>query len=218
MPASRVGGLLLAGARVLRVGGGDTSRPGLEEVPGVVPARGLPTRRVRLENGKGKIMSTYRWQRRYVGPIEAVIFDMAGTLMDFGSRAPAGVFVEVFRRRRVAIGTAEARGPMGAEKRRHIEMLLEMPAIAGRFREAHGRDWTQGDVDALYADFIPLQIESLPAFADMIPGAVALVRGSPRAAFGVGVNSGYSRDMLEVCLGEVPARASSGRAPSPPRT
>ena len=49
--------------------------------------------------------------------VDAVIFDWAGTVVDFGSRAPAGAFVEVFRRHGVAISIAEARGPMGSEKR-----------------------------------------------------------------------------------------------------
>ncbi|HRY24999.1 MAG: phosphonoacetaldehyde hydrolase [Geminicoccaceae bacterium] len=147
-------------------------------------------------------MYAYRWQRRYVGPVRAVIFDMAGTLMDFGSRAPAGVFVEVFRRRRVAMTVAEARGPMGAEKRRHIEMLLELPAVAERFAAAHGRAWSQQDVDELYAAFIPLQIESLPAFAGLVPGALDVGQALAERGIGIGVNSGYSRDMLEVCLAE----------------
>ena len=147
-------------------------------------------------------MHAYRWQRRYVGPIRAVIFDMAGTLMDFGSRAPAGVFVEVFRRHQVAITLAEARGPMGAEKRRHIEMLLELPAIAERFEAAHGRAWSQVDVDDLYDAFIPLQIESLPAFAELVPGALEMGRALASRGIKIGINSGYSRDMLEVCLAE----------------
>ena len=147
-------------------------------------------------------MQAYRWQRRYVGPIRAVILDVAGTLMDFGSRAPAGVFVEVFERHGVTITLAEARGPMGAEKRRHIEMLLELPGMAERFRAAHGRAWTHKDVDELYAAFIPLQIESLPAFAELVPGALDLGRALAARGIAVGVNSGYSRDMLEVCLAE----------------
>lgn len=30
----------------------------------------------------------YRFERRYLGPIEAVIMDWAGTTVDFGSMAP----------------------------------------------------------------------------------------------------------------------------------
>ena len=45
--------------------------------------------------------------------IKAVIFDWAGTMIDFGSRAPMGAFVEVFGEFGVDLTVAEARGPMG---------------------------------------------------------------------------------------------------------
>ena len=48
--------------------------------------------------------------------LKAVVFDWAGTIVDYGSRAPMGAFVEVFRRFGVAITNAEARGPMGLPK------------------------------------------------------------------------------------------------------
>ena len=38
----------------------------------------------------------FTYRRSYRGPIEAVLFDWAGTTMDFGCIAPAEVFVEVF--------------------------------------------------------------------------------------------------------------------------
>ena len=45
--------------------------------------------------------------------LKAVVFDWAGTIVDFGSRAPMGIFVEVFRQFGVKITIEEARGPMG---------------------------------------------------------------------------------------------------------
>lgn len=148
-------------------------------------------------------MARFSYERVFLGPVEAVIFDMAGTVLDFGSIAPAGVFIEVFKRRQVEISVTEARGPMGAEKRRHIEMLLEMPAVAERFTQAHGRDWTQQDVDELYADFIPLQVNSLPNFSTLIPGADEIAQELTARGIKIGVNSGYNREMLEVCLAAV---------------
>ncbi|MEI8145200.1 MAG: phosphonoacetaldehyde hydrolase, partial [Alphaproteobacteria bacterium] len=52
--------------------------------------------------------------------VKAVVFDWAGTVIDFGSRAPMGVFVEAFAQFGVEISIAEARGPMGKAKRDHI--------------------------------------------------------------------------------------------------
>ncbi|HEX2525131.1 MAG TPA: phosphonoacetaldehyde hydrolase [Geminicoccus sp.] len=143
---------------------------------------------------------SFRYRRFYAGPVEAVIFDMAGTVVDFGSRAPAGVFVEVFRRHGVEISLAEARGPMGAEKRAHVAELLAAPAIQARFVARHGRASTEGDVDAIYQDFIPLQIETLPAFSDLIPGVLDTVAALRARGIRIGVNTGYNRAMMEVVL------------------
>ena len=99
-------------------------------------------------------------------PIRLVVADLAGTTIDFGSSAPAGVFVDVFARHGVAITTAEARGPMGTAKRDHIATLAAAPRIAAAWLALHGQPFTEADLDRLYAEFIPLQLESLPRFAD----------------------------------------------------
>jgi phosphonoacetaldehyde hydrolase len=48
--------------------------------------------------------------------LAAVVFDWAGTVVDFGSHAPMGAFVELFRSQGVDIAIAEARVPMGLPK------------------------------------------------------------------------------------------------------
>ncbi|MCS5617982.1 MAG: hypothetical protein O3C39_01615 [Planctomycetota bacterium] len=62
--------------------------------------------------------------------IRLVVADLAGTTIDFGSRAPAGVFVSLFQRHGVAITDADARGPMGTAKRDHIAALAALPRTA----------------------------------------------------------------------------------------
>ena len=49
--------------------------------------------------------------------LEAVIFDWAGTTVDFGSFAPTQIFVDAFRQAfDFELSLAEARGPMGLGK------------------------------------------------------------------------------------------------------
>ena len=52
--------------------------------------------------------------------VKAVIFDWAGTVVDYGSLAPMGAFVETFAEFGVAISIDEARGPMGKIGRAHV--------------------------------------------------------------------------------------------------
>ena len=79
------------------------------------------------------------------GQLQAVLFDWAGTTVDYGSRAPAQVFQEIFRRSGVEITVAEAREPMGRAKRDHIATVLAMPRVASAWQQAHGAPATDAD-------------------------------------------------------------------------
>jgi phosphonoacetaldehyde hydrolase len=137
------------------------------------------------------------------GRLRAVILDLAGTVVDYGSCAPAGVFIEVFKRRGVEITIAEARGPMGAHKREHIAAVAAMPEVAARWLAAHGAPAADADIDALYADLIPLQVACLPEFSDLIPGAVEAIAAFRGRGLKVATTTGYNREMTEVVLGEM---------------
>ena len=63
----------------------------------------------------------YHYQRNYCGQIKLVVADMAGTIVDYGSCAPAGVFVELFKRHKIDVTYQQAREPMGLQKRDHIK-------------------------------------------------------------------------------------------------
>ena len=133
--------------------------------------------------------------------IRLVAFDLAGTTIDFGSRAPAGVFVELFARHGVTVSEAEARGPMGTAKRDHIAALAALPRVAEAWRKAHaGRSAGTAEIDELYAEFIPLQLKSLPAFGDLIPGTVEAAQALRAAGMRVAVTTGYDTAMTKVVL------------------
>jgi phosphonoacetaldehyde hydrolase len=133
--------------------------------------------------------------------IRLVAFDLAGTTIDFGSRAPAGVFVDLFARHGVNLSDAEARGPMGTAKRDHIAALAALPRAAAAWRLAHdGQDFSGIDLDRLYAEFIPLQLESLPTFNDLIPGTVAVLAALRSAGIRVAATTGYDTAMTEVVM------------------
>ena len=109
--------------------------------------------------------------------VKSVVFDWAGTMVDHGSLAPMGVFVEAFRRFGLEITTEEARGPMGMAKRAHIATLLAQPRIERLWRDAHsGRPPTDADIDAVYEVFVPMNVEVAARYADLVPGAASMVR------------------------------------------
>ena len=94
----------------------------------------------------------------------AIILDWAGTTVDFGSRAPTQVFLEIFSKSGVPITEAEARGPMGKAKREHIASVLEMPRVRNAWLKAKGTLPTDGDVSHLYESFLHFKNRSWPIF------------------------------------------------------
>jgi phosphonoacetaldehyde hydrolase len=142
--------------------------------------------------------------------LRAVIFDWAGTTIDFGSRAPMGAFVEIYARFGVAISTAEARGPMGLPKRDHIAALMANEGIAARWAKAHGAPPNEADIDAVYAQFVPLNASVVADFADLIPGVLPVVEVLRGAGLKIGSTTGYTRDIMAQLT---PAAAKAGYQP-----
>lgn len=138
------------------------------------------------------------YRRCYRGPVRAVLLDWAGTTMDFGCMAPAVVFVEVFKRRGVPITMEEARAPMGAHKRVHIQKITELDSVRIRWRETHGRDPEDGDVEAMFSEFVPLQLECLSQYSELIPGALEAVGKLRERGVRIGSTTGYLRAMMEI--------------------
>jgi len=148
---------------------------------------------------KGEPMKS-NMHHTYRGPVKALIADLAGTTVDFGSCAPAGAFVELFSRHDVPITLAQAREPMGLHKRDHIREIASMPEVNEKWREIHGAAWTDDEISSMYEEFIPLQVESLPRYSDLIPGTVETMDTLRARGIAIGVNTGYSTEMMDVVL------------------
>jgi phosphonoacetaldehyde hydrolase len=146
----------------------------------------------------------------YTGPLQAIVFDWAGTTVDFGSRAPILAFMALFEANQVPITESEARTPMGLEKREHVAALLAMPRIAAAWQAQHGIPSTTADIDRLYHDFIPYQLQMIPRCATLLPGALDTFKAIRARGYQIGSNTGYARIMLDALL---PAAAEQGYVP-----
>jgi phosphonoacetaldehyde hydrolase len=142
--------------------------------------------------------------------LKAVVFDWAGTTVDYGSRAPALVFREIFRREGVEISFAQARGPMGLAKRDHIAAILQLPDVAARWEQSHGRTAEDSDIDRMYHEFLPLQKETLAAHCDVIPGVPEAVAECRRRGLKIGSTTGYTHELVDVFAARV---AEQGYSP-----
>lgn len=132
--------------------------------------------------------------------LRGVVFDWAGTIFDFGSQAPMVAFVELFRRHGVEISIEDARGPMGLPKWLHIQTLGELPHVMAQWAQVHGRSFSDADVDMLYAEFTPMNAESVQHHAELIPGTAELIDRLKSSGIAVGTTTGYNRPIMEKVL------------------
>lgn len=129
--------------------------------------------------------------------LEAVIFDWAGTTVDFGSFAPTQIFVDAFKQAfDFDLSLAEARGPMGLGKWQHIEALGRDPVIGARWQAQFGRPMSHDDIDHIYRTFLPLQVERVGAHADLIPGTLDAVANLRAHGLKIGSTTGYPRQVM----------------------
>lgn len=142
--------------------------------------------------------------------VQLVIFDWAGTLVDFGCRAPLGAFLEAFDAAGLPISDEVARRPMGAHKRDHVREILHYPEIAARVKSELRREPDEALVKEIYDLFSARLPALLPKHATPIPGAVETLRWLRERGISIGSTTGYIRSMMDLLE---PAARAAGVAP-----
>ena len=142
--------------------------------------------------------------------IRAVVFDWAGTIVDYGSLAPMGAFVRLFANHGLSISIAQARVPMGLPKLAHIEALGAMPEIAAQWQQVKGRSFSADDAAALLQEFVPMSAASALEHSDFIPGFLDSYEWLQQQGIGVATTTGYTRFIMEPLLARA---AQAGFAP-----
>ncbi|MDE0308300.1 MAG: phosphonoacetaldehyde hydrolase [Acidiferrobacterales bacterium] len=130
--------------------------------------------------------------------MKGLILDWSGTVADAYVIAPAVVFVDVFARQGVEITMEEARGPMGLRKDLHIAALTRDPEIRERWRKVRDADPTQDDIDNMYADFVPMQLDCLPQYTTLLPGVAETTKEIQSDGIKIGMTTGFVRSMVDI--------------------
>ncbi len=129
--------------------------------------------------------------------IAMVVLDWAGTTVDHGSLAPVRTLQRVFAGRGIELADAVARRDMGIAKIDHIRKLLAEPEVHSEWQRLGNSPATEREVEALYKEFIPLQMACLLDYAKLIDGVLPVVEGLRASGIRIGGTTGYTRPMLE---------------------
>ena len=130
--------------------------------------------------------------------IKLVIFDWAGTLLDFGCCAPLVAFIEAFEIAGLPITESIARKPMGSHKRDHVREILGYAEVAARVRSDLHREPDETLITEIYDIFSQRLPNVLPRFATPIPGAMETLEWLRDHRIAIGSTTGYVRSMMKV--------------------
>ena len=142
--------------------------------------------------------------------LKAIVFDWAGTMIDFGSCAPVEALIAAFAEEGVTLTAAEARRDMGRAKRDHVAAVLGIASMAQAWSAAKGSAPGPEDVERIYTALQPLMIVAAARHTELIPGAVAAVADARARGLKIGSNTGYTRAMMQSIL---KAAADQGYVP-----
>jgi phosphonoacetaldehyde hydrolase len=142
--------------------------------------------------------------------IKAVIFDWAGTIIDYGCMAPTQVFIEVFSGKGITLSIEEARGPMGQAKKDHVRELMRLDSVQKQWITKFGQIPAETDIEAIYAELEPSLAMVVKNFSTPIPGAVELINLLKSHDVKVGTTTGYVAEMMNNIL---PHALASGLIP-----
>jgi phosphonoacetaldehyde hydrolase len=142
--------------------------------------------------------------------IKAVVFDWAGTMVDFGCQAPVEALVAAFAAEGVALSAADARRDMGVAKRDHVRALLAHPPVAQAWPEAKGAAPDEADVERVFQAVEPRMAEAAARCSTLIPGAAEAVAELRARGVRIGSGTGYTRATMAEVL---PRAAAQGYAP-----
>lgn len=129
-------------------------------------------------------------------PVKAVVFDWAGTMVDFGCMAPVHALLEVFAGEGVTLSEAEARADMGMAKRDHLAAILANPGVAARWLERFGKPADEADIDRVYAKLEPAMAHAAANASELIPGAAEAFAELVELGVRIGSGSGYTPQMM----------------------
>lgn len=134
--------------------------------------------------------------------IEAVIFDWAGTTVDYGCFAPVQAFSEVFKEFGVTPTMEEVRKPMGMLKIDHIRTMLKMDRIQECWQEVYNRPSNEEDVQKMYAVYESKLLSVLDQYADPKPYVLDAIKELKDKNIKIGSTTGYTDKMMAIVTKE----------------
>lgn len=124
--------------------------------------------------------------------IEAIIFDWAGTTVDYGCMAPVVAMQNAFEKYNINVTYDEIRKPMGLAKLDHIKIIIDNLGLPANKQL----------IENIYKEFEENIFATLTAHTTLIPGLLEVLDYLENNNIKVGTTTGYTAAMMKVVANE----------------
>jgi len=130
--------------------------------------------------------------------IEAVIFDWAGTTVDYGSLAPVIAFKRAFKDAGIDLSDDDIRQDMGMAKWDHIGKILELDDVKQQWQEKYSTLQTNDDRKKLYKGFQQSLLHYLKEYTELKTGVLKTFNYLKEYGIKVATTTGYTAEMMKI--------------------
>lgn len=130
--------------------------------------------------------------------VKTIIFDWAGTTVDFGCMAPVIAFKKAFAEKGITLTLDEIREPMGKLKREHIKILLGLPSVQEQWLSNYHQLPQDVDTEEIYERFEAYLFEYLAEYSKLKPETAEVIQQLQAHGFNIGSTTGYTSEMMNV--------------------
>lgn len=129
--------------------------------------------------------------------LRLAIFDLAGTVVDYGCFAPTTAFTKLFANAKIQVSPLEIRQFMGLHKREHLNHLLALPSVQRQWFQQY-KAYPGLTVEThLYQQFVPLQLEALDTESTVVTGTDKAFTFTRAQGIVIGSTTGYTKVMSD---------------------
>lgn len=128
--------------------------------------------------------------------IKAVIFDWAGTTVDYGSLAPVVAFKAAFNTKGIYPTDDEIRQFMGMSKWDHIGEMLKLDTIISQWKEKYSTLPSEDDRKEIYSLFEAALMSHLVKSTELKPGLLEAVKFLQDSDIKIATTTGYTPEMM----------------------
>ena len=132
--------------------------------------------------------------------IEAVIFDLSGTLVDHGSLATINTMQKIFKDINIFVSKDIIKIDMGIQKKKHIFKILNNPLVKDQWNKNYYKKYDTKDLNTLSAKFDELLVKEVQNNLNIIPNVKKIFKILKRNNIKIGITTGYPSYITNIII------------------